>query len=515
MIDPLTIETTHETLLTRMRKFRHDPLAWVRYSFPWSEEGELQTYAGPDTWQTETLQHITDQLKAGQITPTETVGIIIRIAIAAGNGPGKSALVSWIILWAMSTAPDTRGVVTANTDTQLRTKTWAELSKWYRLCIIKHWFVLTATAIYAKDKEHERTWRIDQVPWSEEKTEAFAGLHNKGKRIILIFDEASAIPDKIWEIAEGALTDKDTEIIWLVSGNPTRNKGRFRDCWGRFKHRWYKQQIDIRKSMLVNQAEVKQWIEDYGLESDWVRVHILGRFPKASDLQFISTELAEAARGRKVPPHTYYYAPKIIGVDPAWTGGDRIEIVLRQGLVSRTLQTFEKNDDDQIIAKAIAKWEDKELADAIFIDQAYGTGIWSFGKSMARTWTLVNFGSHSSKSEYLNKRMEMWAEMKTWLEQGGCIEDTQEIVDDLTAPEQRGKVNGKTYLESKEDMRRRGLPSPGKADGLCLTFAFPILRKKLEHQYPEAVTPEYNPFTNLNAKGEFVNAGQPEYDPLK
>ena len=123
------------------------------------------------------------------------------MAIAAGNGPGKSALVAWIILWAMSTFEDTRGVITANTDTQLRTKTWAELAKWHRICLCKHWFHLTATAIYAKDKEHERTWRIDQVPWSLENVEAFAGLHNKGKRILLVFDEASAIPNKIWETA--------------------------------------------------------------------------------------------------------------------------------------------------------------------------------------------------------------------------------------------------------------------------------------------------------------------------
>jgi hypothetical protein len=97
----------------------------------------------------------------------------------------------------MATLPDTRDIVTANTESQLRTKTWAELSKWHRLCICRDWFVLTATAIYAADPAHERTWRIDAVPWSETRTEAFAGLHNKGRRIVVFFDEASAIPDVI------------------------------------------------------------------------------------------------------------------------------------------------------------------------------------------------------------------------------------------------------------------------------------------------------------------------------
>lgn len=471
-------ETTQEEMLNELMQYEHDPLGWVKYAFPWGEAGgELEKYPGPDAWQTEVLQHITDQLKAGRITPTEAVGIVIRIAIAAGNGPGKSALVAWIILWGMTTAPDTRGVVTANTDTQLRTKTWAELAKWHRLCIAKAWFQLTATAIYAKDKEHERTWRIDQVPWSEENVEAFAGLHNKGKRIILIFDEASAIPDKIWEVAEGALTDKDTEIIWLVSGNPTRNTGRFRECWGRFRHRWKTWQIDIRNSLLVNQQEVKQWIEDLGLESDWVLVHILGKFPKASDLQFIATDIAEAAAGRKLGQHSYYYAPKVIGVDPAWDGGAKIVLYLRQGLVAKKLQEFQKNDDDSVVAGALAKHEDTEKADGVFIDQAYGTGIYSFGKTLNRKWTLVNFGTKSSTQGFGNKRAEMWGKMKQWLIEGGCIPKDQQLVDDLTGPESHPNLRGEIMIESKKTMKARGLASPDNADALALTFAFPVRRK--------------------------------------
>lgn len=469
-----------KVLVADMEHFIHDPLGWVHYAFPWSEsDTELADYSGPDAWQTEVLEHITSKLQSKEITPNEAVSAVIRIAIAAGNGPGKSALISWLILWAMSTYEDTRGVVTANTDTQLRTKTWAELAKWYRLCICKHWFNLTATAIYAKDKEHERTWRIDQVPWSEEKTEAFAGLHNKGKRILLVFDESSAIPNKIWEVTEGALTDKKTEIIWIVSGNPTRNTGRFRECWGKFRHRWKTWQVDIRQSILVSQAEVKQWIDDLGLDSDWVRVHILGLFPKASDLQFIPTDIAEAAAGRKIGQHQYFYAAKIIGLDPAWTGGDEIVIGLRQGLAFKILQVFQKNDDDSLIAAALARFEDQEKADAIFIDQGYGTGIYSFGKTLNRKWVLVNFGAKSYIQGFANKRAEIWGNMKQWLIEGGCIPKDQKMVDDLTAPESHINIRDCIVLESKESMRKRGLASPGRADALALTFAYPIRPKNL------------------------------------
>ena len=480
-------EKVENELIKDMASFSDDPYRWVLYSFEWGE-GELTEFDGPEPWQAEALMYVRDQLQAGEKTAQE----VIQLAVASGNGSGKSVVATWLILWGLSTFEDTRGVITANTEAQLRTKTWAELSKWYRLFIAKHWFKLTATAIYSIDPEHERTWRIDQIPWSEQNSEAFAGLHNKGKRILLIFDEASAIPDAIWEVSEGALTDENTEIIWAVFGNPTRNVGRFRECWGKLRHRWKTWQIDIRKSKLVNQKQVEQWIEDLGLDSDWIRVHVLGQFPKTSELQFISTPLVDMARGRQIEEHKYNFAAKIIGVDPAWEGGDKTVIGLRQGLVFRILQTFLKNDDDTLVAGAVAKWEDTERADAVFIDLAYGTGVYSFGKQSNRQWMLVSFGSKANTAGFANKRAEMWGKIKDWLGEGGCIPDNQELADDLTGPEAYPRLSGDIVLESKKDMKKRGLASPDKADALALTFAYPVM-KKIVSEFE--VKQEYDPFS--------------------
>ena len=104
------------------------------------------------------------------------------MAVASGHGIGKSALVAWIILWAMSTFTDARGIVTANTEGQLRTKTWPELAKWLALCTNRHWFTYTATSLHSSQPGHDKTWRVDAITWSENNTEAIAGLHNKGKR---------------------------------------------------------------------------------------------------------------------------------------------------------------------------------------------------------------------------------------------------------------------------------------------------------------------------------------------
>ena len=180
--------------------FGTDPLGYVRFAFPWGMPGTpLAAESGPEDWQCELLQG----LGQGLATPAEAV----RLAVASGHGIGKSALVAWIILWALSTLHDTRGVVSANTEAQLRTKTWPELAKWHGLAINRDWFAYTATALHSVLPGHERTWRVDCITWSENNTEAIAGLHNKGRRAFALLDEASSIPDAVWETIEGALTD--------------------------------------------------------------------------------------------------------------------------------------------------------------------------------------------------------------------------------------------------------------------------------------------------------------------
>ncbi|MGA2403047.1 MAG: hypothetical protein ABSG91_15300 [Syntrophobacteraceae bacterium] len=251
----------HRQLVADLGKYAFDPYGWVLYAFAWGK-GELAGFDGPDQWQSEQLQAIGAKLRKGVTEggahpgcgPTAACArsepcVVIREATASGHGIGKSAFVAWLILWAVSTFEDTKGVVTANTETQLKTKTWSELAKWYRLCwFASQMFELTATAIFSKIPDHQKTWRIDMVPWSERNTEAFAGLHNKGKRILLIYDEASAIPDVIWQVSEGALTDEGTQILWCVFGNPTRNTGRFKGCFvGQLRHRWNTRQIDSRR----------------------------------------------------------------------------------------------------------------------------------------------------------------------------------------------------------------------------------------------------------------------------
>ncbi|WP_196606777.1 terminase [Pectinatus frisingensis] len=455
-------------LVNFLAEFTHDPLKFVYAAFPWGE-GELKDMDGPEKWQADLLADIRDKLK----TPSE----VIREAVASGHGIGKSALVAWLILWAISTFEDTRGVVTANTATQLGTKTWPELIKWYQRFIGKPLFTITATAIFSTEADHQKTWRIDAIPWSDTNTEAFAGLHNQGKRIIVIFDEASAISNQIWEVAEGAMTDDNTEIIWCAFGNPTRNTGRFFDCFHRQRQYWYTQQIDSRTVRFSNKKTIKQWIEEWGLESDFVKVRVLGQFPNSSENQFISTELATAGRGKHLNEAQYKFAPVIICCDPAWSGGDATAIIMRQGLACSLLANFPRNDNDFVIAQTLAQFEDRYKADAVIIDLGYGTGIYSAGKTMGRSWMLVSFAEKSPDPDCLNMRAYIWKEMREWLKQGGAYPDDQQFYDDLVGPETKPRADGVIQLESKADMKKRGLPSPNKGDALALSFSRHVTKK--------------------------------------
>jgi len=485
-------------LIEELATFSSDPLGFVLFAFPWGEPGELERATGPELWQRELLE----DLGRGVID----LATAIRLATTSGHGIGKSALVSWLILWGISTYEDTIGVVTANTETQLKTKTWAQLAKWYRLFIGKDLFIMTATKLYSADPAHENTWRMDMVPWSERNTEAFAGLHNKGKRILLIFDEASAIPDVIWEVSEGALTDSDTQIIWAVFGNPTRNKGRFRDCFGsgKFAHRWKSRAVDSREVSLTDKKQIAEWIKDYGEDSDFVRVRVRGIFPRVDSESFISFELATEAATRTVEPSV---DPIIIGVDVGRFGDDPTVIYPRKGrdAVSFSPEVLFQADTMHTAARVAAVYLSLHAAMVMVDSGGVGGGVVDRLRQLRIPVMEVDFGSAADGGDpndgtkYANKRAEIWGKMREWLKIGSIpprihgLEDS--LVDELTGPNYGLNNNEAIQLESKKEMRKRGVKSPNVADALACTFAFPVYVPTYEDsRLPPSHTPDYNPY---------------------
>lgn len=463
----------NDELIELAASCQFDPDRWALNAWDWGH-GELAGYDGPRAWQRDIFQIIRDHL-SDPVTRYQP----LRIAVASGHGIGKSASMGMVSNWAMSCWDDAKIVTTANTDGQLRTKTAPEIGKWFRTSLTGHWFDVQTTSIKSRDPTRTETWRQDFIPWSQHNTEAFAGLHNKDRIIVVEFDEASKIHDKVWEVAEGALTDENTVIIWIVYGNPTRNSGRFRECFRRFRHRWVGRQIDSRTVPGTNKQFLQSLVDDHGEDSDIVKVRVRGQFPAQSAMQFISADDVDKARERFLRKEQYAFAPVIIGVDPAWTGDDALEIYLRQGLFSKSLATLPRNDNDVEVANLIARLEDEHKADAVFVDAGYGTGIVSAGQVMGRSWRLIWFSGKPTDVGYLNKRAEMWGMGKKWIKAGGVIDPKDEdLYQDLVGPETVPRLDGKIQLESKENMKERGLPSPNKGDALMLTFAEPVAKRQ-------------------------------------
>ena len=484
--------TLEDQLCEDMAGFFDDPLGFVMYAFSWSDDPSIQMVEleepwaskyqvkyGPDRWACEFLEEWGEGIRKNGFNGKNPVPVY-RGAVSSGHGIGKSTITSWIILFIMSTRPHCKGVVTANTSDQLKTKTWGELGKWKKKCVTGEWFVYNngkgnMNLYHADFKE---SWRVDGQTCREENSESFAGLHAANSSPFYIFDEASAVPDKIWEVAEGGTTDG--EPFWFAFGNPTRNTGRFRECFRKFRHRWNTRHVDSRHVSITNKQLIQDWLKDYGVDSDFFKVRVRGVFPNQSIKQFIAEGLVDEARHRHLRANQYEFAPKIITVDPAWEGDDSIEIGLRQGLAFEILRSIPKNDNDVAVANLVANLEAQHKADAVFIDAGYGTGIVSVGRTLGHDWQLVWFGGAALDPGYLNKRAEMWGLTKKWLQEGGAIPDDDELCLDLTSPETVPRMDGKIQLESKTAMKKRGVPSPNKGDALALSFAFPVSKRQQE-----------------------------------
>lgn len=446
-------------------------------AFPWGES-EFQGSTGPRKWQREILDYIGAHLRSDKTRYEPCL-----VAVSSGHGIGKSALVAMLIHWALSTAQDAKILITANTATQLDTKTVPEVSKWFRHSINAHWWDVKATAIKLRGKDDaSKVWRADFTPWSEFNTDAFQGLHNKGKRILLIFDEASSIADKIWEVAEGALTDEGTEIVWLAFGNPTRNTGRFRECFGRFRHRWKTFQIDSRTVEGTNKAQLDKWVEDYGEDSDFVRVRVRGEFPRSGSSQFIPADVVAAAR--KYRAEGYESLPKIGSCDVARFGDDQSVIGDRQGRKATVWGKYRGLDVIQMGQKCI-EYIDKEQPDAFVVDgDGIGAGVFDYLKHLGRGNSTVLIEFHggqtaSDKAAYYNRRAEMWGLMRDWLVAGAEIPNDPELEADLTSPQYGFSAQQQIQLEKKDDMKKRGLSSPDSGDMLAMTFAANIVKRPM------------------------------------
>jgi len=449
-------------LVEHCKKFINDPLGFTMFMYDWGH-GQLAEWDGPDWWHREVFAEIKAYLEGDDNMP-------LRIAVASGHGAAKTAFVAWMNLWFMSCRPHPQVVCTANTETQLNTKTWRELAKWHKMAANRDWFDWTATSFYLK--AHPETWKANAIPWSENNTEAFAGTHEEN--VLVQFDEGSKISDKIWEVTDGVLTTHKN--IWMVYGNGTRNAGRFYDCFHSKKKYWRTWQIDSRTckaSTLHGTAYLDSLIEQYGgIETDQARVRVRGLFPKTATRQLISTEAVEKCQNHQA--EGFEYLPKVMGVDIARFGENSSTICVRQGRKVFDIEVLPKQDLMQT-AHHVAEAIKRERPVQIFVDgSGIGAGVVDRLRQLNFAVVDVNGGNSSLNPRFLNKRVEMWWEMKEAID--GLLElpKDSKLRDELTCVEYDFTEKGRIRLDRKADIMDEYGFSPDRADALAMTYAYPI-----------------------------------------
>lgn len=471
-----------------------DPLAFVMFCFPWKKAGTpLEDEAGPRKWQKKKLLEIKKFVAANNIAAiNKTMMEIFQDATVSGRGVGKSALVAWLILWFMSTRLGSTTIVTANTEVQLKTRTWAELGRWHTLSINSHWFEKNTMALKPApwfDEALKNQLQIDTgyyyaqaQLWSEENPDAFAGVHNP-KGVLVIFDEASGIPASIWKVTKGFFTEeRSPNRLWLVFSNGRRNTGAFFECFHKNRAFWRRTNIDGRDVEGTDKKLYADMVAEHGEDSDEVRVEVRGMFPKQGDKQFISRGLVEAAQNRELIAGDNDWAPLIMGVDPARYGDDQTVIRFRQGRDARSIPPVKMTSaDNMAVANQCAELIQKFNPDAVCIDTGNGTGIIDRLREMGYKVHEVWFGEASPKDhpEWANFRTYMWAQMRDWLALG-AIDSDPDLSGDLTSPEYKFMgTSDKTRLETKEELKDRGFSSPDNGDALACTFAVKIASRNL------------------------------------
>ena len=485
-----------------LKTFYADPLGYVMFMWPWGEDAACRVVPllepwksrfnsefGPDQWACEFLDDLGVAIKEKNFDGQNAV-TPIQFATASGHGIGKSALVAWLIKFILDTRPMSKGVVTAGTADQLRTKTWAELGKWHRLSLTKDWFDLHSgrgsLSLVHRNKDYAGEWRVDAQTCREENSESFAGLHAATATPFYIFDEASGVPDKIFEVRDGGTTDGEPMVFDF--GNPTRNSGRFhKQCVGILRENYRVRSIDSRHVHVTNKERIEQWKKDYGEDSDWFKVRVRGVFPSAGAIQFIPGGDVEMAMQRDVAEDRF--APLVIGVDVARFGPDDSVIYPRRGSDARSFPFRRYNglNTVQITGKVIEMIREFEALGqkvaAIFVDATGGSiggGVVDQLQHLGYSPIGVQFGQKAIQSDkYRYRADEMWGKMRNAIHDNLALPargtlNSQKLEDQLTQREFGYTINGDLiHLETKDSLTRRLGPgnSPDIADALALTYA--------------------------------------------
>ena len=424
----------------------------------------------PDEWQKEALRAI--------ITHD-------RITIRSGHGIGKSAFLSWVLIWWLVVHPECKIPCTAPTGHQLNDVLWGEVAKWVQNAhpAIKQLINVTSERIVRTDNPRAafavaRTARKEQP-------EALQGFHSDN--LLFLIDEASGVEDVIFEVGEGALSTKGAKVI--MTGNPTRTSGYFYDSHHRMRQSWYTMRVSCEEVKMVDPKFIKNMELRYGRDSNVFRVRVLGDFPDSEDNVVIPLALLEAAATREVEQ----VDGKVVwGLDVARFGDDRSALAKRKkNKLLEPVKSWKGKDLMQTVGLVVHEYENTphhKRPDMILVDSiGVGAGVVDRLREQGYPVRGINVSEAPSVGDkHVRLRDELWWKGREWFEgRDVWIPDDDELIGELTSLTYEFTSSGKIKVESKADAKKRGIPSPDIADAFLLTFAVGDRKFRGKLKYPD------------------------------
>ena len=396
-----------------------------------------------------------------------------RLSVRSGHGTGKSTTASWAMLWFLMFKFPCKVVVTAPTSSQLFDAMFSELKRWISELPRELQELLNVKSdrveLVAAPAEAFISCRTARA---ENAGEALAGVHSDN--VLLVIDEASGVPEVVFEASAGSLSSANATVLML--SNPTRSSGTFFESHNRMRKSWWTRRWSCQDSPLVAPEFIDEMRERYGENSSAFMVRVMGEFPLADDDTIIPFHLVEAAQHRDIEesPET----SMCWGLDIARMGSDQTALCKRRGSVVSEIVGWRGLDLMQTVGRVKAEFDALDQFEQdnlqIMVDSiGQGAGVFDRLSELGLPVRAINVSeSPSMKETYLNLRAELWFKTKAWLENRSCkLPKNDQLLSELTSIRYSFTSSGKMKAESKDEMRKRGLGSPDLADALCLTMS--------------------------------------------
>jgi len=413
-----------------------------------------------------------------------------RVGMKAAHGPGKSAVMSWAGWIFLNGYVGSRVVATAPTFSQLNDVLWPEFAKWYSKMPDRMQAEWNISGGHIRHLRDPYNWFA--VARTSNRAANLQGFHNSN--ILLIGDEASAIPPEVFEVIEGTMSEAGEEgkvAKLAVAGNPNFTAGELYDIFNKNKDLYHRITVTGDTALLdrlgieqggthvehghvyysprVKKKYCDTMAKKYGLDSAIYDVRVRGLFPRNDDRAVIPLEYAQRAAGKELPPFDPIADPVVLIVDPARDGGNEFVVGwFRKGIpvriTGKTKMRTTEGADFVETERNLIHSQGLRLSHVIVDEPGVGGGI--IDELRRRDFAVIPYNGgmplvsgvdpDDEVRQFANCRARDWWRVRRLLEMGELpLPDDETLVNQLACLHYSYNEREKITVESKQKLKDR------------------------------------------------------------